>query len=170
MPTARCPRGTRTGRRSCCARRGCRCAAGGWRCVVPGGPDPRPTVSPRRDGVNGVSPDPRPAADAREAALAHRGGPLVVLGAPGTGKSTLAVDLVVDRVRRDGVPPETCLVLAPTRRAAASLRAAVTARLGGTTTEPLARTPAALAFALLRQDAVLAGRPEPRLLSGAEQD
>jgi superfamily I DNA/RNA helicase/RecB family exonuclease len=120
--------------------------------------------------VNGVSPDPRPAADAREAALAHRGGPLVVLGAPGTGKSTLAVDLVVDRVRRDGVPPETCLVLAPTRRAAASLRAAVTARLGGTTTEPLARTPAALAFALLRQDAVLAGRPEPRLLSGAEQD
>src|SRR5690606_19325665 len=34
----------------------------------------------------------------------------------------------------------------------------------------LARTPAALAFALLRQDAVLAGRPEPRLLSGAEQD
>lgn len=116
------------------------------------------------------APHPRPESAARDEALAHRGGPLLVVGAPGTGKTTLAVELVVDRVREDGVRPDGCLVLAPTRRAAASLRTAVTGRLGGTTTEPLARTPAALAFALLRQEAVLAGRPDPRLLSGAEQD
>jgi superfamily I DNA/RNA helicase/RecB family exonuclease len=108
--------------------------------------------------------------DAQAAAVAHRGGVLRVLGAPGTGKTTLAVEAVVDRVRSDGLRPDQCLLLSPTRVAAAALRQRVTARLGGTSTEPLARTHQAFGFGILRQAAALRGDPTPRLLSGPEQD
>ena len=50
------------------------------------------------------------------------------------------------------------------------LRDAVTSRLGGTTTTPLARTHQSLGFGVLREAAALAGDPAPRLLSGPEQD
>ena len=106
----------------------------------------------------------------QQAAVDHRGPVLRVLGAPGTGTSTVAVETVVQRVLADAVPADACLVLAPTRLAAARLRDAVTARLGGTTTTPLARTHQSFGFAVLREAAALAGEPTPRLLSGPEQD
>ena len=77
---------------------------------------------------------------------------------------------MVDRVRHDGVGPEQCLVLTASRTAAAELRERITARIGGTTTEPLARTHQALGFGILRQAAALGGAATPRLLSGPEQD
>jgi superfamily I DNA/RNA helicase/RecB family exonuclease len=117
-----------------------------------------------------AAPAPREHDDVQSAAVAHRGGVLRVVGAPGTGKTALAVEVVADRVRRDGVAPDACLLLAPTRRAAADLREQVTTRLGRTSTEPLARTWASYGFGLLRQAAALAGDPPPRLLSGPEQD
>jgi superfamily I DNA/RNA helicase/RecB family exonuclease len=95
---------------------------------------------------------------------------LRVLGAPGTGKTCTAIEIVVDRVRNDGIAPDQCLVLTPSRTAAADLRDRITARIGGTTTEPLARTHQALGFGILRQAAALRGDPSPRLLSGPEQD
>lgn len=94
---------------------------------------------------------------------------LLVRGAPGTGKSLVAVEMVAAAVAR-GVAPEHCLVLSPTRQAAAALRDRVTARLAGTTSEPLSRSHQALGFGLLRQAAALRGDPTPRLLSGPEQD
>ena len=106
-------------------------------------------------------------------AVAHRAtaqSVLRVLGAPGTGKTLTAIEIVVDRVRRDGVAPDQCLVLTGSRTAAADLRDRVTTRIGGTTTEPLARTHQALGFGILRQAAALRGDPCPRLLSGPEQD
>ncbi|MFK5634658.1 MULTISPECIES: ATP-dependent helicase [unclassified Ornithinimicrobium] len=113
----------------------------------------------------------RPATDpAQERVVYHRGGVLLVLGAPGTGKSSVVVRHVQDRVARDGVAPDACLVLGPTRQAAARLRADVGRGLGETFSEPLARTPSSLAFAVLRLAAAGAGDPLPRLLSGAEQD
>ncbi|CAN7352907.1 ATP-dependent helicase [Knoellia sp. LjRoot47] len=96
-------------------------------------------------------------------------GVLRVLGAPGTGKSTVAVELVAAQVR-DGLRPEQCLVLAASRRGAARLRDRVTARVGGTSTEPLARTFPSFGFGVLRASAALAGDAPPRLLSGPEQD
>jgi superfamily I DNA/RNA helicase/RecB family exonuclease len=106
----------------------------------------------------------------QQAARADEAPVVRVLGGPGTGRTTLAVEIVVDRVERLGLAPEQCLVLAPTRLAAAGLRQRITARLGRTVTEPLARTAQAFAFAVLRREAALYGDPAPRLLSGPEQD
>jgi superfamily I DNA/RNA helicase/RecB family exonuclease len=112
-----------------------------------------------------------PVLDASQRAVVEHRGPLLrVLGGPGTGTSTVAVEVVADRVERGELTADACLVLAPTRLAAGRLRDAVTARLGGTTTTPLARTHQSLGFAVLREAAALAGEPPPRLLSGPEQD
>jgi len=116
--------------------------------------------------------------EAQAAVVAHRSaatqgrrtGVLRVLGAPGTGKTSTAIEVVVDRVRRDGITPDQCLVLTASRTAAADLRERITSRIGGTTTEPLARTHQALGFGILRQSAATRGDPNPRLLSGPEQD
>lgn len=135
-------------------------------------------MSERRDGILRVLVLTRPAPgvstppvlDAGQQAVIDHGGPVLrVLGAPGTGRSTVAVELVADRVGR-GVRADECLVLAPTRLAAARLRDALTTRVGGTTTTPLARTHQSLGFGILREAAALAGEPTPRLLSGPEQD
>lgn len=108
--------------------------------------------------------------DSQLAAVRARTPVLQVVGAPGTGKTRVAVATVVDRVRRDGLAPESTLVLAPTRVAAARLRDEITAAVGGTTTQPLARTPSAFAFNLLVDAAASDDEPPPRLLTGAEQD
>ncbi len=101
-------------------------------------------------------------------------GPVVVVGAPGTGKTTTLVEAVAARVHRDGLDPSSVLVLAPSRVAAAALRQRVSSRLAGlgpvAVGEPLARTPASYAFGLIRRSAVRAGDPSPRLISGPEQD
>lgn len=102
--------------------------------------------------------------------LRGRLGEVVLLtGAPGTGKTTTALD-VVQRQVEEGMPLSGALVLAPTRVAAARLRTTLGAAVGGTHTEPLVRTPASLAFAVLRHAAAAQGLPAPRLLTGAEQD
>ncbi len=121
-----------------------------------------------------VRPAPAPAGapvldDAQRAVVAHRGGPLLVLAGPGTGKTTTVVEAVVARID-EGADAEQVLVLTFGRRAAAELRARITARLGRATKEPLARTFHSYAFGLLRREAALRGEPAPRLLSGPEQD
>ncbi|NED97193.1 ATP-dependent helicase [Phytoactinopolyspora alkaliphila] len=100
----------------------------------------------------------------------HRGGPLLVLAGPGTGKTTTLVESVVHRVEHDGLLPEQVLVLTFSRRAAAELRERIARRLGRTVREPLARTFHSYAFGLLRRESVLSGEPAPRLISGPEQD
>ncbi|MGH8893672.1 MAG: UvrD-helicase domain-containing protein, partial [Actinomycetes bacterium] len=107
--------------------------------------------------------------EAQRAVVAHRGGPLLVLAGPGTGKTTTLVEAVVARIE-EGADPEQVLVLTFGRRAAAELRTRVAARLGRATKEPLARTFHAYAFGLLRREAALRGEPAPRMLSGPEQD
>ncbi|MEP6851476.1 MAG: ATP-dependent DNA helicase [bacterium] len=99
----------------------------------------------------------------------HRGGPLLVLAGPGTGKTTTVVEAVVERVIGRGVPIEDILVLTFSQRAAGELRDRITARLATTVREPVARTFHSYAFGLLRL-AADEERPAPRLLSATEQD
>src|SRR5205823_9828428 len=80
------------------------------------------------------------------------------------------VEAVADRVARRGVDLESVLVLTFSRRAAAELRERLSARLGGTTREPVARTFHSYAFGVLRAQAAGRGERPPRLLSGPEQD
>lgn len=108
--------------------------------------------------------------DAQRSVLEAREPAVRVLGAPGTGKTTVAVELVVERVRSGELTPDQCLLLTSTRVAAGALRDRVAVRLGGTSTEPLARTHQAFGFGILRREAALRGDPPPRLISGPEQD
>ncbi len=99
----------------------------------------------------------------------HGGGPLLVLAGPGTGKTATLVEAAVARVEA-GVPVDHLLLLTFSRRAAAELRDRVTARLGRTLREPVARTLHSYAFGVLRSASAARGLPPPRLLSGPEQD
>ncbi|WP_233517559.1 ATP-dependent helicase [Geodermatophilus marinus] len=121
-----------------------------------------------------VHPATAPAAPPRldatqQAVVDHPGGPLLVLAGPGTGKTTTIVEAVAARIDR-GVDPEQVLVLTFSRKAAAELRARVTARVARTIREPLARTFHSYAYGVLRRAALLRGEAPPRLLTAAEQD
>ncbi len=105
----------------------------------------------------------------QRAVVEHGSGPLLVLAGPGTGKTTTIVETVVDRIERRGVDPERVLVLTFSRKAAGELRERITGRMRRTTRTPLALTFHSYAYALLRREAVLAGEPPPRLLTGPEQ-
>jgi len=130
----------------------------------------RANPSPRLVRAPEVSQVPPQLDDAQRAAVEYRGGPLLVLAGPGTGKTTTIVEAVVSRVERGEIAPEQALVLTFSRRAAAELRDRIAARLDRTIREPIARTFHSYAFGLLRAEAARRGEPAPRLLSGPEQD
>jgi superfamily I DNA/RNA helicase/RecB family exonuclease len=130
--------------------------------------EPRPGVrltrpSVRIDDLPSLDPDQRAVVDSGAARL-------LVVGAPGTGKTTVALELVRDRCAAGLLAPEDVLVLAPTRRGAAELRDRLTIMLARTTGEPVVRTPSSIAFSILRRRALLNGEPGPSLISGPEQD
>lgn len=119
------------------------------------------------------APAPLPAPDASGRAVLERaaaGADLVVLGAPGTGKTGLALHLLSDALARG----RDALLLAPTRARADALRrrAAHLAREHSAGGAVRVRTPAGYAFTVLatfltrRRDPL----PAPVLLAGAEED
>ncbi|WP_425954907.1 PD-(D/E)XK nuclease family protein [Xylanimonas sp. McL0601] len=95
---------------------------------------------------------------------------LLVAGAPGTGRTTVAAAIAVEAVTSWGLDPGRVLVLAASRRAAARLRDQVAAASGRTLGAPMVRTAASAAFAVLRTRAAALGEPTPTLVSGPEQD
>ncbi|WP_258058897.1 ATP-dependent DNA helicase [Arthrobacter sp. B1805] len=101
-------------------------------------------------------------------------GQVLVLGAPGSGKSSLLTDLAVRRITAGAVQPEGLLLLGPTRAAATRLRDELTAKLDRSISTAPARTWASYAFDLIRRARSEGRTPgitrAPRLLSGAEQD
>src|SRR5262245_50811354 len=125
--------------------------------------------------VRGVTAGPGGAAaaprldEAQQRVVDHKGGPLLVLAGPGTGKTATIVAAVADRIERRGTDPGRILVLTFSRKAAGELRDRITARLGRTTSEPLALTFHSYAYALVRREFTLAGEPVPRLLPAPEQ-
>ena len=109
---------------------------------------------------------------AQRRVVEHRGGPLLVLAGPGTGKTTTLVEAVLARLSGPrAVRPEQILVLTFSRAAAAELRDRIAGRLGETTGVPGATTFHSFCFALLGRYRDPALQAEPlRLLSGPEQD
>ncbi len=127
--------------------------------------------------------DTRPAGErvwaADAAALLDPGlrGPVRVFGGPGTGKTSLLVDIATERIGA-GADPESVLLLTGSGRLGGRVRGALTTALlsahagtacRGVIREPLVRSVHAYAFAVLRLAAQRAGDPPPRLVTGSEQ-
>ena len=101
----------------------------------------------------------------------HRGGPLLVLAGPGTGKTTTLVEAIADRIENRGVDPAQILALTFSRKAAESLRDRVTARVGRTTSTTMCSTFHSFAYGLVRAYSPADLYTAPlRLLSAPEQD
>ncbi|MFC0096496.1 ATP-dependent helicase [Micromonospora marina] len=133
-------------------------------------------AEPRSGGSAGGAAHPEPGTNAdsvQAEVVAHTDGPMLVVGGPGTGKTSTLVEAVAARVA-EGVDPERILVLTFGRRGATGLRHRIEARIAGdghrVVREPLVRTFPAYAFGLLRRAAAERGEPSPRLLTGPEQD
>lgn len=123
-------------------------------------------VRPRRERLTAPVLDPF-----QQAVVDHRGGPLLVLAGPGTGKTTTLVESVVDRIERRGVTPDRVLVLTFSRKAAADLRTRIAARQGRSVVTPMVLTFHAFCYALVRRFAENDPLAPPlRLLTAPEQE
>ena len=113
-----------------------------------------------------------PALDASQARVIALGDAesAAVIGAPGSGKTVTAVEVVADRVLSRGWSPDDVVVLTPSRAGASALRDRLALRLGVPTNGPLARTVNSLAFEIVTEAARHAGAPLPRLATGGDQD
>lgn len=98
------------------------------------------------------------------------GASAAVIGAPGSGKTSVLIELVAERVLTRGWLPAEVLALTTSRVTATRLRDRIAQRLGVPTNGPLARTVNSLAFEIVGQAAVEAGTDAPTLITGAEQD
>src|SRR5690625_194218 len=107
--------------------------------------------------------------------LASQGAPepLLVLGAPGSGKTTTAIESFLAAMLRSEGPP---LLIAPTRRAAARLRELVSVHVlrspqhRSRAQRIMVQTVASVAYSVLRARETALGQPAPTLITGAEQD
>ena len=110
--------------------------------------------------------------DQQRRVVGHRGGPMLVLAGPGTGKTTTLVESIVSALTRstDPLGPNQILGLTFGRRAAHELRERVTARIGGGLV-PIVSTFHSFCYSLVRSfgDASDFARPL-RLMTGPEQD
>ncbi|MFC8924060.1 PD-(D/E)XK nuclease family protein [Cellulosimicrobium sp. NPDC057127] len=96
-------------------------------------------------------------------------GATLVVGAPGTGKTTVAHEVVLAALAA-GADPGRVLLLAASRRAAAAARDRLSAHARRTVGAPMVRTAASTAFSVLRERAAALGEAVPTLISGPEQD
>ncbi|WP_354699489.1 DNA helicase [Paraconexibacter sp. AEG42_29] len=107
-----------------------------------------------------MSPDPLAVlTESQQAAATHRGGPLVVLGGAGTGKTSALLARFAHLTSPEGdVAPEQVLMLTGGEAAADELRARVEDVLGDRGFAELAvHTPSGFAARLLREEAMEAG-------------
>ncbi|WP_329608156.1 UvrD-helicase domain-containing protein [Microbacterium sp. KUDC0406] len=122
-------------------------------------------MSSPADSVEGMTED----AAQRAVVTADADASGVIVGAPGTGKTTALIERVV-HLLDGGLAPEQVLALTPSRQAATGLRDRIGVRIGQATPGPLARSVGSFAFQLVRGAMVRAGDDPPALLTGADQD
>jgi superfamily I DNA/RNA helicase len=106
--------------------------------------------------------------DSQRAAVsaAAAGGLFRIVGAPGSGKTTVVTEIVAALISRDG--ESAVRILTPSRQAATRLRDLVALRAGVATRGPLARSVSSLAFEIVSAEQ---GHGFTTLLmSGGEQD
>lgn len=113
-----------------------------------------------------------PALDAEQLSVVqHRGGPLLVLAGPGTGKTSTVVEAVVDRINSGELRPDQILVLTFSRKAAEELRSRISARMPGTTVPVPSMTFHSFCYGLVREFAADESYSDPpTLMTAAEQE
>ena len=92
----------------------------------------------------------------QRAAVEHPGGPLLILGGAGTGRTTVLAERFL-HLTRHGAPPESLLVLCFSTTAADALRAHLEDRLQGAYEELAVTTFHGFCARLLRDEALEAG-------------
>ena len=130
---------------------------------------PLPPVEWRLDRSAGISVH-RPELDSSQRAVVdHRGGPLLVLAGPGTGKTTTLTEAVIARLTgEEPLAAEQVLVLTFARKAAEEIRDRILTRLGGGVV-PTVCTFHSLALGLVREFSPRGERPLT-LLTAPEQE
>lgn len=100
--------------------------------------------------------------------------PYQVVGGPGTGKTSLLIDLACSYCRQPEHSSDAVLLLTQSKRAVAALSEEIAAQLVGSdglaSQQPLIRTVHSYAYSLLARIAAAEGAPAPKLLTGAEKD
>jgi DNA helicase-2/ATP-dependent DNA helicase PcrA len=109
-------------------------------------------ASPQERLLSGLDPDQRAAAQVRQ-------GPLLIVAGPGTGKTRTLTHRIAWLVE-SGVPPEQCLAITFTRRAADELRERLAALLPDRSGGVTASTFHGLGLSILREHGARAGLPE----------
>ena len=94
---------------------------------------------------------------AQARAVAHAGGPLLVLGGAGSGKTTVLAQRFAWLVAHEGAAPESILVLTPSAAGAAALRRAVEDALDGPYEELAIHSVRDFCARLLREETAEAG-------------
>ncbi|ROR73711.1 ATP-dependent DNA helicase [Bogoriella caseilytica] len=129
----------------------------------------RPVLPPAPAAAPALDP-----AQQRAATWGADDGHVLIVGAPGTGKTTTALHLLIERARALQPDPERgeygAVMLAQNRRAADAAQEAAARRLGLTSSALLVRTPGSFAHSLLTLRAHERGEPDPLLITGPDQD
>ena len=115
-----------------------------------------------------LAPTPMELDAQQDAAVTHRGSPLLIAGGPGTGKTSVLIAAALSRITA-GQDPDSILLLTYGRQRASELRDAIALRTTSTMHEPLARTFHSLAYSILKMNSGDSYH-EPILLSGPEQE
>ncbi|WP_437593764.1 UvrD-helicase domain-containing protein [Sorangium sp. So ce1000] len=126
---------------------------------APGGAPPAPGGAPLLDALD---PEQRAAAEITDGAL-------LLLAGPGTGKTRTLTHRIAHLVLDLGVPPEQCLAITFTRRAADEMRERLGALLGEAGGRVPAMTFHALGLSLLREHAQRAGGAPPAIAGERER-
>jgi DNA helicase-2/ATP-dependent DNA helicase PcrA len=91
----------------------------------------------------GLDPDQRAAAESA--------GPLMIIAGPGTGKTRTLTRRIASQVAEHGAPPESCLALTFTRRAATEMRERLASLIPGQAGRLMVTTFHGLGLAILRE-------------------
>ncbi|MFZ1412477.1 MAG: UvrD-helicase domain-containing protein, partial [Micropruina sp.] len=106
---------------------------------------------------------------AQTRAVGHDRGAMLVIGGPGSGKTTVLVEAAIRRLAQCRPGDRQPLLLTFSRRAASELRNRITRALARTMTPPLVMTTHALCL-WLHQRFAPSERGRPRLLTAPEQE
>jgi len=118
--------------------------------ALPTGALPPGALRRDRPGVPGTGADDL---DPDQRAAAGAPGPLMIIAGPGTGKTRTLAYRIAAQVAASGLPPQACLALTFTRRAAGELRERLTALIPGRAGLPMVTTFHGLGLAILREHA-----------------